>query len=331
MSSAVSAITSRVKPSNDELGIAGLECYTLPQTTLSRKAKRLPEPFVYLNGEIVPRSQARVSVWDSAFQCGDAVYEGLRVYSGGVFQLHEHVERLFRCAHAIGIQLTRSREDVARAIFDTVRANGVTNDAHIRITVTRGEKVKTGMDPCIASETGPTIVVIVEPKPPAFPKSGIKLITSSIRRTPAECLDPKLHTCNQLGQVLAKMEANNAGAQEALMLDMQGFVAETNSANIFLLKDSRLCTPRRDSIMPGLTRALVLRLAPEFGWTTLEENLSLADVYTADEVFVTGTVNEIVAVIDVDGRRIGTGTQGAAAQSLLARYLEIANHDAVRL
>jgi branched-chain amino acid aminotransferase group I len=285
---------------------------------------------VYLNGNVVSRNEARVSVWDSAFQCGDAVYEGLRVYSGGVFQLHEHVDRLFRCAHAIGIEVQLSREDIARAILDTVRANGVSKDAHIRITITRGEKVKTGMDPRIAAEGGPTIVIIVEPKPPAFPKTGIKLITSSIRRTPAECLDPKLHTCNQLGQVLAKMEANNAGAQEAVMLDLNGFVAETNSANMFVLTGKRLSTPKRDAIMPGLTRALVMRLAPEFGWSAVEENISLTDLYTADEVFISGTVNEIVPVIEVDGRRIGSGRQGPGATALLARYLEIARRDAVR-
>ena len=303
----------------------------LPVTGGPFQAKRLPDLLVYLNGQLVPRNQARVSVWDSGFQCGDAVYEGLRVYSGGVFQLHEHIERLFKCAHAIGIEIPLSRQETAKAIWDTVRANGVTADAHIRITVTRGEKVKTGMDPRIDSDGGPTVVVIVEPKAPAFSKKGISLITSSIRRTPAECLDPKLHTCNQLGQILAKMEANTAGAQEAIMLDVNGFVAETNSANIFALNGDRLATPKRDSIMPGLTRGLVLGLAPEFGWDASEENLSLADLYGADEVFITGTVNEIVPVTEIDARRIGSGTNGPGATSLLARYLEIANRDAVRL
>ena len=289
----------------------------------------MPPSLVFLNGSLVAREDAKVSVWDRGFQSGDAVYEGLRVYRGGVFQLHEHVHRLFLCAHAIGIVIAMSRDAVARAILDTVRANDLTEDAHIRITVTRGDAPSTGMDPRICDATPATVVIIVEPKKPALPKSGIRVVTSSVRRTPAQCLDPKLHTCNQLGQILAKMEANQAGAQEALMLDMQGFVAETNSANVFIVSGRRLSTPRRDSIMPGLTRGAVMAMAPDLGLELTEDNISLSDVYMADEMFLTGTVNQIVPIIDVDGRGIGGGQPGPLTTRLLDRYLKLAAENSV--
>jgi branched-chain amino acid aminotransferase len=282
------------------------------------------ELLAYINGQLVPREQAKVSVWDAGFQCGDGVYEGLRVYRGGIFQLHEHVERLFLCAHAIGIKLPWSRTEVAGAMLQTVRANGLKDDAHIRVSLTRGDRPHTGMDPRIGGNNPPTFVIIAEPKKPAFPKSGIRLMTSALRRTPAQCLDPKLHTLNQLGQVMAKIEANHAGVNEALMLDMQGFVAETNSANIFLAKGQRLATPRRDSIMPGFTRQLILGLAPELGFQVVEENLSLADFYGADEVFITGTVNQLVPVVEIDRRLIGEGGPGPVTSKLLNQYLSIA-------
>lgn len=288
-----------------------------------------PDLRVSINGKLVPRDEARVSVWDSGFQSGDAVYEGLRVYGGRVFRLYEHVDRLFRCAHSIGIDIPYAKREVADRIRETVRANGLTDDAHVRITVTRGAKLITGMNPRLARAGEPTIVVIAEPKPPSFPKSGISLVTASIRRSPAECLDPKLHTCNQLGQILAKMEANLAGADEALMLDVKGFVAETNSANIFAVMGSRITTSTRDACMPGLTRAMVLEMAPSVGLSAHEGNLSQADLYGADEVFISGTVCEIVPVIAIDGRRIGQGQPGPVARRLLEAYLEVARRDGV--
>jgi len=284
---------------------------------------------VHVNGHLVPRSEAKVSVWDAGFQCGDGVYEGLRVYRGGIFQLYEHVDRLFKCAHATGITMPWDRNHVAKVLLETVRANGFTDDAHIRVTVTRGDRPRTGMDPRIGGDAPPTLVVIVEPKKPAFPKSGIKLVTSSLRRMPAQCLDPKLHTLNQLGQIMAKIEANHSGADEALMLDMQGFVAETNSANIFLVRDSTIFTPRRDSIMPGFTRQLVLELAPKLGHVASEENLSLADFYTADEVFISGTVNQLVPVVEIDRRQIGAGIAGGVTTKLIGRYLELAAEQSI--
>lgn len=216
---------------------------------------------VYLNDRLVPRGEAKVSVWDSGFQSGDAVYEGIRVYDGKIFRMAEHVDRLFRCAHAIGIHMTKTRDEVIHAILSTVRANHLKGNVHIRLTVSRGAKAQTGMDPQLADKIPPTFVIIAEPKEPTFPASGIKLITSSVRRMPAQCLDPKLHTCNQLGQILAKAEANHANADEALMLDVHGFVAETNSANFFIVRGNRVLTPTKDAIMPGITRGFVIDLA----------------------------------------------------------------------
>ena len=281
------------------------------------------EPQVcFLNGRLVPRSEARISIWDRGFQSGDAVYEGLRVYRGGVFQLHEHVRRLFLCARAIGIRMSLTERDVAKAILDTVAANRIEEDAHVRITVSRGDPLSSGMDTRICANVEPTVAILVEGKKPQMPKSGIRLATSSVRRTPAQCLDPKLHTCNQLGQILAKIEANNAGADEALMLDTDGFVAETNSANIFIIQGDILSTPRADSIMPGCTRQLVFDLAIERDLRVRETRVSLGDVYMADEMFITGTVNQIVPVIEVDGRAIGTGKAGPHTGALLERYLQ---------
>lgn len=283
---------------------------------------------VYVQGRLVPAAEAAVSVWDSGFQHGDAVYEGLRVYRSRVFRLHEHIRRLYDCAAALMIDVPMSMEDMAKAVLSTVKANGFTDDTHIRLTVTRGTKRITGMDPHLAA-TPATVVIIAEPKQPSFPSSGIRLITSSVRRTPAACLDPKLHSCNQLGQILAKIEANNAGADEGLMLDVNGFVAETNSANVFVVKDHRVMTPTRNACMPGLTRGFVLAKSSELGYPSTEEDISLADVYWADEMIVCGTVCEIVPVINVDGRRIGTGQPGPFARRMLEEYLKVATTEGV--
>ncbi|WP_226781586.1 aminotransferase class IV [Oceaniglobus trochenteri] len=290
----------------------------------------MTEQLVYINGDLVTRENAKISVWDRGFQSGDGVYEGLRVYNGGVFRLHEHVARLIRCAHALRINLKMTHDDICKAILKTVEANGLTSDAHIRITLTRGDKPTTGMDTKIGEDWPPCLVIIIEPKKPSFPKDGLRLITSSVRRMPAQCLDPKLHTLNQLGQIMAKIEANNAGANEAIMLDMQGFVAETNSANLFMIEGDTLRTPKVDALMPGLTRGYMLKIAADFGLKAVEDNISLGDLYCADEVFMTGTVCEIVPVTEIDGRRIGAGKPGPRTLKLLERYLETANSEVTR-
>ncbi len=284
---------------------------------------------VFVNDRLVPRAQAMVSVWDAGFQHGDGVYEGIRVYNGKIFRLHEHVARLFECADALGIRIPMSREEMAVAIARTVHANNLVHDTHIRVQATRGLKRLTGMDPELAAVPHATVVVMAEPKKPTLPKGGMTLITSSIRRTPADCLDPKLHTCNQLGQIMAKMEANHAGADEALMLDTHGFVAETNSANVFVVKGKRVSTSTRNACMPGLTREFVLELAERLGYQAREEDLSLSDVYRADEMFVCGTVCEIAPVTGVDGRRIGSGQPGPVTERISEAYLKVAGSEGV--
>lgn len=279
---------------------------------------------MYINGDLVPRNEAKVSVWDSGFQSGDGVYEGIRIYHGKIFRLQEHIDRLYRCASAIGIDLPMSQDDMCASVLETVRANGLTHEAHIRLTVTRGLKSQTGMNPRLVCSDSPTVVIIVEPKKPTFPKSGIALVTSSVRRMPADALDPKLHTINQLGQILAKFEANNAGADEALMLDHSGFVAETNSANLFIVAGGRVVTPTRKACMPGLTRGFLLQLAAQMGYETREEDISLSDVYMADEAFICGTICEVVPVVRVDGRSIGGGQPGPVTGALSRAYLEVA-------
>lgn len=286
---------------------------------------------VYINGQIVPRSEAKVSVWDSGFQSGDSVYEGIRVYDGKALQLKEHIRRLYDSAHAIGIKVDMPTSDAAQAVLDTLKANNLYDGAHVRITLTRGIKPITGMDPELAREAKPLLVIIAEPKEPSFPKTGITLVTSSVRRMSPECLDPKIHSCNQLGQILAKFEANNAGASEALMLDVHGFVAETNSANFFIVRDDVIRTPRRNSCLNGLTRAWVIRNAPQHCEGAFEDDISLTDVYTADEAFICGTICEIVPVVQVDGRTIGSGRPGEVTQAIAAAYDRYAHSSGVPL
>ena len=280
---------------------------------------------VYVGGKIVPAHAAAVSVWDSGFQHGDSVYEGIRVYGGRLLQLEAHIERLYQSAHAIGITPTLTRAETAEAIKATVRANGFRDNAHLRVTLTRGQKSMTGMDPRLNGAAAPLLVVIIEPKSPVFGEAGVTLITASVRRTAVECLDPKIHSSNQLGQILAKLEANHAGADEALMLDVHGMVAETNSANFFVVRHGIVMTSRRHNCLNGLTRAWVLDNAERLGATrALEDDLSLTDVYTADEAFMCGTVCEVVPVVEVDGRQIGNGVPGPLVKAILAGYREYA-------
>jgi branched-chain amino acid aminotransferase len=269
---------------------------------------KLPDPrnaeiLIHVNGQLVPRNEARVSVFDSVVQGGDAVWEGLRVYDGRIAELDEHLDRLFDSAHALAFESVPSREEVLGAIFDTLRANGMNDGCHIRLTLTRGEKVTSGMDPG-NNQFGCSLIVLAEWKAPVYPADGIRLITSSIRRNTPQILDSKIHHNNILNNILAKIDANVAGADDAIMLDLNGFVAETNATNIFIVRRGELVTPHPDACLPGITRGLVLRLARQDGIPTSERNVSLTEVYTADEVFTTGTMGELTPVLEVDGRKI---------------------------
>ena len=270
---------------------------------------------VHVDGELKPRHEAKVSVFDSSVQGGDAVWEGLRVYKGQVADLERHLDRLFASAHAMAFAVVPSRDEVKRALFETLRANGMTDGAHVRLTLTRGAKVTSGMSPHW-NQSGCTLIVLAEWKDLVYDPEGITLITSSVRRNNPQCIDSKIHHNNLINNILAKIEANHAGADDAIMLDLHGFVSETNATNIFVVKQGVLYTPHADSCLPGITRGTVIEVARERGIEVVEKNLSMTEVYTADEAFTTGTMGGLAPVLEVDGRRIGDGKKGSVTSDL---------------
>jgi branched-chain amino acid aminotransferase group I len=282
---------------------------------MSEPDPRNAEILVHVGGELVPRARAKVSVFDSSVQGGDAVWEGLRVYDGRVFKLDAHLDRLFASAKALAFAGVPSHESVKSAVLATLRANGMRDGAHVRLTLTRGEKITSGMS-TLNNRSGCTLIVLAEWKAPVYDKRGIRLITSSWRRNSPQCIDSKIHHNNLINNILAKIEAEHAGADDALMLDVDGFVSETNATNVFLVKRGELHTPSADSCLPGITRATVLELAAANGVRAIERRISLSEVYSAQEVFTTGTMGELAPVIDCDGRTIGDGRAGPLTRSL---------------
>jgi branched-chain amino acid aminotransferase len=257
---------------------------------------------IYVNGQLLPRSEAKVSVFDSVVQGGDAVWEGIRVYDGRIFSLDRHLERLQHSAHALDFKNIPSNEFVTEALFQTLQANGMYDGVHIRLTLTRGEKITSGMDPRLNTK-GCTLIILPEWKPPVYPPS-ITLATSSVRRNSPIFLDSKIHHNNLLNNILAKIEANYAGADAALMLDKDGFVAEANGVNLFCVRNGLVLTPHADACLPGITRGLVLDICRELDIPCQEKNLSLTEFYTADEAFATGTMGELTRISEIDGRKI---------------------------
>src|SRR5690349_6125042 len=247
--------------------------------------------FVSVNGHLVHRDQAAISPFDSAVQGGDAVWEGLRLYRGKIFRLAEHLARLRRSAAALAFASVPSDEEITGQIRAALRANGMRDGVHIRLTLTRGVKITSGMDPRL-NQSGPTLIVLAEHKPPVYDKTGITLITSSVRRFPPDCLDPKIHHNNLLQSILAKIEANHAGADDALMLDVRGFVAETNATHVFIVHGGGVLTSRTIACPEGITRATVLDLCRANAIPCAEQDLSLTEIYRADEMFCTGTMGE---------------------------------------
>jgi len=276
---------------------------------------------VNINGALVHRDQAAVSPFDSAVQGGDAVWEGLRLYNGRIFALAEHLARLRSSALALAFEKIPSDEEITTEIRRTLAANRMKDGVHIRLTLSRGVKITSGMDPRL-NRAGLTLIVLAEHKAPVYSKAGLKLVTSSIRRSPPDCLDPKIHHANLLSSILAKIQANAAGADDALMLDVRGFIAETNATHVFLVEDGRLRTPTLAACPEGITRATVLALCRAQGIETEVCDLSLTELYRADEVFCTGTMGELAAVTEVDGRPIGNGEVGPVTRRLSALYAE---------
>ena len=277
---------------------------------------------VNINGELVHRDQARISPFDSAVQGGDAVWEGLRLYSGRIFRLDQHLDRLTRSARALAFAQIPTREQITHEIRRTLAANSMRDGVHIRLTLTRGVKITSGMDPRLNTQ-GPTLIVLAEHKAPVYGKGGLSLITSSVRRFPPDCLDPKIHHNNLIQSILAKIDANVAGADDALMLDQRGFIAETNATHVFIVEGDFVRTPRLVAAPEGITRATVLELCRSHGIRHEEVDLTLTQAYCADEVFCTGTMGELAAVTNVDGRTIGNGQPGPMTQRLSALFREL--------
>ncbi|MFQ5719556.1 MAG: aminotransferase class IV [Acidobacteriota bacterium] len=285
---------------------------------------------VNINSELVHRDTARISPFDSVVQGGDAVWEGLRLYDGRIFKLGEHLDRLRASARALAFSSIPDVETMASEIRRTLAANAMTDGVHIRLTLTRGVKITSGMDPRL-NQSGPTLIVLAEHKAPVYDRSGLTLITSSVRRFPPDCLDPKIHHANLLQSILAKIEANQAGADDALMLDTNGFVAETNATHIFLVEKGVLFTSAAVACPEGITRATVIEICASSSIPCEEGPLTFAQVYRADEIFCTGTMGEIAAVTEVDGRPIGNGRPGPMTRRLGDLYAERTSREGVRV
>jgi branched-chain amino acid aminotransferase len=268
----------------------------------------------WVNGVLHHRNEPGLSPFDSVVQGGDAVWEGLRLYQGKIFGLEPHLARLRRSALALAFADIPPAADITAAITETLRANGMWDGVHIRLTLTRGVKITSGMDPRL-NRGGGTLIVLAEYKAPVYDTGGLRLITASVRRPGADVLDPKIHHNNLINSILAKLEANVAGADDALMLDGRGFVAETNATNLFAVIDGVLSTPSAAACPEGITRATVCQLTP-----VVVRDISLAEMYAASEVFCTGTMGEIAGVVEIDGRPIGDGKIGPVTHDVAARY-----------
>lgn len=258
---------------------------------------------INIDGTLYHRDEAKVSVFDSVVQGGDAVWEGIRIYDGRVFMLEEHLDRLMASAKAMAFANVPSREEVKNEIFKTLRANGMYDEAHIRLTLTRGKKVTSGMSPHF-NQYGCTLIVLAEWKKPVYDQTGIRLITASVRRNSPQCVDSKIHHNNLINNIMAKIEANVAGVDDAVMLDVAGFVSETNATNIFFVKNKEIHTPNADSCLPGITRGNVIDLARENEIPIHIRRITHAEMYMADEVFVTGSMGGLTPVLEIDGRQI---------------------------
>ena len=274
---------------------------------------------VNVDGRLLHRDEAGVSPFDSAVQGGDAVWEGLRLYEGRIFKLVEHLDRLRSSAKALAFAAIPTHDAIIAEIRRTLEANGMSDGVHIRLTLTRGVKYTSGMDPRL-NTSGPTLIVLAEWKAPVYGREGLTLVTSAIRRPRPDVMDPKIHSANLIPSILAKIEANAAGADDALMLDTRGFVAETNATHVFLVEGEKVVTGHTHACPEGITRATVLELCARNDVEHEIRDLSLTEVYRADEMFCTGTMGELAAVTTVDGRRIGAGEPGPVTGRLSDLY-----------
>lgn len=281
---------------------------------------------IYLNGRIVPKAEALVSVYDSGFMLGDGVWEGLRLYDGRWAFLDDHMDRLFEAAKAIDLNIGMTRAEVIGALEQTRAANDMTTDAHARLMVTRGVKSRPFQHPSL-SRQGPTVTIIMEHSKPSIPRP-IRLATVPHIRGLPMTQDPKLNSHSKLNCILACIAAEKAGADEALMLDVHGFVNTTNACNFFIVRKGEVWTSTGDYCMNGITRAKVIEVCRQNGIPVFEKNYSLVDTYGADEAFLTGTFGAQTPVSEIDGRQIGTGNMGPVTQRIRDLYKALIESEA---
>ena len=279
---------------------------------------------IYIDGKYYDKADAKVSVFDHGLLYGDGVFEGIRIYNGKVFRIKEHIERLYESAKAIILEIPMTKEEMKAAVEDAVKVNE-RKDGYIRLMVTRGEG-SLGLDPASCKKA--TVIIIVSDiqlYPKEYYEKGIALVTVTSRRIPSECLDPRIKSLNYLNNIMAKLEAKQAGCLEAVMLNTQGFVAECTADNIFIVKEGRLLTPSvYHGALEGITRQTVMEIAEKIGIKSEETTLAPYDLYTADECFLTGTGAEIVPVVKIDGRVIGSGVPGKVTKILVENFKKYA-------
>ena len=278
-----------------------------PDGSIMLNGEKIADTILYVNGDFVRKSEAVISVYDSGFQHGDGVYEGIRAYDRRVYRLDEHIKRLYESCYTLGIEIGKTKDEMKQIVKELVKRNieAGFHDIHMRLQVTRGFKAQTGMHPTL-NITQSSIVICVDQKPPIFNKDGITLITTWLKRYSPSYMDPKIHCCNQLNQIMAACEAIRQGADEAIMLDQNGYVAETNSTNLQML--------------PGITRRTMIQIAKDMGMEVQERNVSVSEYYNADEVFICGTVGEIVPVKMIDGKKIGQQVPGPITVKFAEEY-----------
>ncbi|MEM1586933.1 MAG: branched-chain-amino-acid transaminase [Candidatus Bathyarchaeia archaeon] len=280
---------------------------------------------VYIDGKYYLRSEAKISVFDHGFLYGDGVFEGIRAYNGVVFKLKEHIDRLYNSAHAIMLEIPMTKEEMIKAILETLRRNNL-RDAYIRLVVTRGEG-DLGLDPRKCSK--PSVIIITVPMLKLYDekkrREGISVIISWVRRDPVDATSHEIKSLNYLNSILAKIEANNVGADEAIILDKNGFICEATGENIFIVKDGKIYTPPRASgALPGITASVVKKIAAKLGYEIIEKNITVTELFSADEAFLTGTGAEIMPIKEVNKRKIGAGEMGPITERIWMEFMKVA-------
>ncbi len=279
----------------------------------------------YVNGEFLPESDAKISIFDHGLLYGDGVFEGIRAYNRRVFKLDQHIKRLYKSAKSIHLTIPHSPDEMKGLILELLRRNNI-EDGYIRPIISRGPG-DLGLDPRKCKQ-GPTVAIIARPFAPLYGdryQDGLNLITASLRRVPPQVVSPNIKSLNYLNNILCRIEANSVGADEALMLDMNGFVSEATADNFFIVRDETVITPPKVTNLQGITRETVLEIAREMGLETREEFFTLFDVYGADEAFITGTAAEVGPVVKVDERIVGDGKPGKITKAIMAKFRDTVN------